>query len=75
MDQRHQLKTKALEKAKAENKTLTEVLALTDAEFKAYQKQTRKLQRSVKRNKTLVYILAGYGVAATVVAAFFIAAN
>lgn len=73
MDQRHQLKTKALEKALAENKTLTEVLQLTDAEFKKYQKQTKKLQRSVKRNKTLVWVLAGYGTAVTVVAAAFIA--
>lgn len=75
MDQRHQLKSKALAKALAEIKTLKQVQALTDAEFLEYQKQTKKLQRKVKRNATLVYVLAGYGAAVTAVAAFFIASK
>lgn len=75
MDQRHQLKSKALAKAQAEIKTLKEVQALTDAEFLEYQKQTKKLQRKVKRNTTLMYVLAGYGAAVTAVAAFFIASK
>ena len=75
MQQRHDMQIKLLATAKAEYKTLQQVQALTDAEFKRYQKQTLKLQRALKRNKTLVWVLAGYGAAATAVAAVFIAAN
>lgn len=58
-----------------EMKTRQQVQQLTDAEFEKFQKEVLKLQRALKRNKTLVWILAGYGVASTAVAAFFIASK
>jgi anti-sigma-K factor RskA len=72
MQDRYNLQIKALEKAQAEMYTRQQVQQMTEAQLAEFQKTTRKLQRAVNRNKTLVWVLVGYGTAATVVAAVFI---
>lgn len=72
MQKRHNLHIKALEKAQAEMYTRQQVQEMTDAQLEDFQKTTKKLQKAVNRNKTVVWILTGYGAAATVVAAVFI---
>lgn len=73
MQERNDLLIKALEKIKAERYTRQQVQEMTDKQYRKFQKDIIKLQRSIKRNKTLVWLLAGYGAAATAVAAVFIA--
>ena len=72
MQERHNLQIKALEKAQSEMYTRQQVQEMTDAQLEDFQKTIKKLQKAVNRNKTLVWILTGYGAAATVVAAVFI---
>lgn len=72
MQERYQVQIKALEKAQAEMYTRQQVQEMTDAQLEDFKKTIKKLQRSVKRNKTFIWLLVGYGTAATVVAAVFI---
>lgn len=73
--QRYDVKVRQYDNLVAEMRTKEQVQALTDAEYAQFQKDVQKLNRSVNRWKAVVWVLAGYGAAATVVAAVFIATN
>lgn len=71
----YDLKAKQADKLRQKVQTLQQVLDMTDAEFEDFQKQVKKLQNQQKLLRTVVWILSGYAVASTAVAAVFIAAN
>lgn len=73
--QRYDVKVRQYDNLVAEMRTKEQVQALTDAEYAQFQKDVQKLSRSVNRWKAVVWVLAGYGAAATAVAAVFIATN
>ena len=70
--QRYDIKVRQYDKLAAELLTKEQVQALTDEQYAQFQKDVQKLSKSVNRWKAVVWVLAGYGAAATVVAAVFI---
>lgn len=70
--QRYDIKVRQYQKLEGELLTKEQVQALTDEQYAQFQKDVQKLSKSVNRWKAVVWVLAGYGAAATVVAAVFI---
>jgi hypothetical protein len=71
-EQNYNIKSKAMDALRSELRTRQEIQQLTDAEFAKFQKQVEKLSKANNRWKAVVWVLAGYGLASTVVAAVLI---
>jgi hypothetical protein len=70
--QRYDVKVRQYDKLAEEMLTKEQVQALTDQQYAQFQKDVQKLSKANNRWKAVVWVLAGYGAAATVVAAVFI---
>lgn len=73
--QNYDLKSKQADKLREQQLTMQQVQDMTDAEFEQLQQQVKKLHTQQKLLRTVVWVLSGYAVASTAVAAVFIAAK